>query len=502
MKGDVSLWVEVRALLGLRWRMVRQTRVQMLFLLLVVAVTGLLVLGTLAAPGLPSSYDIGMSTLLGSLLLLFPILVFMSGMAAGGGVEAIPASHLVAYPVSPRTVFMVSLILTPLNVAWTAQVIAMVWLASAVFSRYFDQAAGLLLVGAFIVTATLLGLAVSWTVTGLRSSWWGRRATEALLATVLVGLAWPVVTGGVDGAFERLPLAEVAVALLLPGPTRPWVWAGILAVALPLSVLAGFRATAWALSRRDDGTRAAAGRSLRRRVLSGGQLAALMAIDRASVLRSRPVRRGLVLFSIVPGLAAAASGMPWRDIVIIPGLVATGAALLFAINAFSIDGSGAAWLESSPRSVDLAFASKALTVAWFTSLVVGLSLLVAAIGARSVPRFGDAAVILLCVTSTVAASTAVAMRQSIRRPFKADLTSPRDTPAPPATMTAHSLRLAATAVLVGMAFVVAIRLPSITPAVGLAVVVLALAVLHLTRSAMLWRQAQRRAAVIAAVAYG
>src|SRR4051794_41953804 len=71
-------------------------------------------------------------------------------------------------------------------------------------------------------------------------------------------------------------------------------------------------------------------------------------MDRASVWRSRSLRRGLLVLGILPGAAAALADLPWSSLVLLPALVSAGAGLLFGVNAFCLDGPGAVWLGSLP----------------------------------------------------------------------------------------------------------------------------------------------------------
>ena len=89
----------------------------------------------------------------------------------------------------------------------------------------------------------------------------------------------------------------------------------------------------------------------------GRDFAALVRIDRASVWRSVPLRRGLVVLACSPGLVALAGDLDWDTLTILPGLVASGGALLFGVNAWCLDGRGALWRESLPVAAGLAFPS-------------------------------------------------------------------------------------------------------------------------------------------------
>ena len=112
--------------------------------------------------------------------------------------------------------------------------------------------------------------------------------------------------------------------------------------------------------------------------------AALLRIDRASVLAvaadaPRPGR---------PRLCAR----PGRDrrrpavdpVIVLPGLVASGGALLFGVNAWCLDARGALWRESLPVSAGLAFTVRANVLAEF---LLAASLLTVAARPRSAPAY-------------------------------------------------------------------------------------------------------------------
>jgi hypothetical protein len=71
-------------------------------------------------------------------------------------------------------------------------------------------------------------------------------------------------------------------------------------------------------------------------------------LDRAAVRRSAPLRRGLASLAVIPSGVAAASGLPWPLLPLLPGLVDPASGLLFGVNAFALDGQGALWRETLP----------------------------------------------------------------------------------------------------------------------------------------------------------
>src|SRR5207244_1793777 len=77
-------------------------------------------------------------------------------------------------------------------------------------------------------------------------------------------------------------------------------------------------------------------------------LAELVAVDRASVWRSSSLRRGAIVLAVLPGAVAMLAHPTWESLALLPGLVAAGAGLLFGVNAFCLDGAGAAWVATLP----------------------------------------------------------------------------------------------------------------------------------------------------------
>src|SRR6185503_18087388 len=79
---------------------------------------------------------------------------------------------------------------------------------------------------------------------------------------------------------------------------------------------------------------------------------------------------------------AALAGLDWPSLVMLPGLVAAGAGLLFGVNAFCLDGTGALWLASLPGDERVLFRAKAQVVAEVCTVAVVLAV------AAGVPRAG------------------------------------------------------------------------------------------------------------------
>ena len=138
--------------------------------------------------------------------------------------------------------------------------------------------------------------------------------------------------------------------------------------------------------------------------------------------------------------------------VLLPGLVAAGAGLLFGVNAFCLDGSGALWLSSLPHPPQLAFWAKTRVLLEVCSTAVVVALLAGGLRSGALPTPTELATAVGAATACCLSVTASCMGLSVRSPHRADLQGSRDTPAPPATMAAYSVRLATLTTLTGIAF--------------------------------------------------
>jgi hypothetical protein len=269
-----------------------------------------------------------------------------------------------------------------------------------------------------------------------------------------------------------------------------------------LAVLAGRRTCAWAL-RRPTGTSPGdpTGR-VRRRRPAAGPFAEVRAVDRASVWRSPSLRRGLVVLGLLPGAIAAGAGLDWPSLVLLPGLVAAGAGLLFGVNAFCLDGSGALWLESLPRRPAAAYWSKVLVVAEVCVVATAVTVVAGALRTPRPPTPGELAALLACTGATSLRVVAVCMHLSVHRPHRADLRGPRDTPAPPGVMALYSARLAVSTTVLALVFA---GLAEVAPwqwSVLLAAPVAALSLRRLAVVARQWEDVTVRTRVAGTVASG
>jgi hypothetical protein len=435
--------------------------------------------------------------------LAFVVTTATAVLFGGGGREALPADQAVAYPLGPTTDHLAGLVMAPLNLAWLLQ--AWTLLASvAVLTRGGYTWAAIVPVVLWLVAATMGIQWLSWVVEYVRR---GRRGELVVrTAGVLVGLTIIAVVA-TGHLLEAVLYTPAAWASSLPylgadGDWLNWLFGCLMlvAAACALALLgAGAARRTWtrpATTQARVETRRYAPRAFPR-----SDLRALVAVDRGSVWRSAPLRRGLVLLSLLPVVVAFAGRLDWLMVPVLPGLVASGGALLFGVNAWALDARGAVWRESLPVQPRTALVARAwvlvevLTAASVATLVI--------CGWRAGSPTAAELSAALCATVVIALRTvASGLRWSVRRPFSVDLRSVRATPAPPLVMVAYSTRLAVAATLTGLVFSVVGRLFPWGYSVVLAVLLAATSVVSLWWTARLWSQSTVRSRVVETVASG
>ena len=428
----------------------------------------------------------------------FLLVAVVSAIASAGGRELLSREHAVAFPVSPTTDHVGALLLAPLNLAWLVQ--GWVLLGAMAFALGPDgllpaQLGVLLWLGA----ATAVAQAVAWSVE------WVRRGPHgvALVRAVAVGLgllaAGLQLGGHLAAALDRLPTRVLVVGLVDGWTVRWFVTAGVeLAIMLGAVVLGGLAAHAAARRTPRDEQRA----ETRRHAVRGAprsDLAALVRLDRASAWRAVPMRRGLAVLAVGPGAVALAGAVPWSSMTILPGLVVSGGALVFGVNAWCLDGRGALWRESLPVAPATVFTARVVVLAEFLIAASGASLLLASLRAGA-PTAAEVSA-LLCIWVVVLVQVlGASMRFSDQRPYAVDLRSSRASPAPPLLMVGYSARLAVSTTLTSLVFSGLSRQPLWELSLLAAVPLLAWSLLRLRRTRARWLAPHDRARVVAAVA--
>jgi hypothetical protein len=441
--------VQLRALALLRWQMIRTPGVRLSLAFAAVVVVYLLESVTtsaalLSAPALSASVELAPAAFLG-----FGVLAVVAPLTAGGGLELVPSDQLVAYPVRPATQFLGGLLLAPVNLVWLVQLLVLA-AETAYLTLDRSRFTGVLTTTAFVICLTVVGQAIAWTVVGLRQSRGGRRAVTATTLLVLAFIVGIVrLRAGVS--VLRMSPTHLVVRAIEDGPNTRWALTTVaLMVGSALGLVGGFRACSWALRRPADGGRTAADRELRRRPGHRTALTELLALDRASVWRAPALRRGGLVLALLPSLVALGGAIPWQTLIVLPGLVTAGAGLLFGVNAFCLDGSGALWLASLPYNPALAARSKLIVLSETVAAGAVLALLTGSLRSPGSPTGTE--VVAMAASSVACAILVVAtcMSLSVLRPHRADLRGPRDAVAPPGALAAASARLALPAAFVGI----------------------------------------------------
>jgi len=454
----------------------------------------------LSLPGAgDSARALDVLTLLPTAYAGFALLAIVSGVASGGGRELVPHEELVAYPVSPTTDHLGALLLAPLNVAWLLQSWTLLGLVSYGVGWTHLLAAPLLGAVLWIAAATAIGQAVAWLVEGVRRRRHGLGVVR-LLAVGLVGTGAVLqVSHRLAPMLDALPTRWLVVGGLHAFDRRWWLTIFVQLVLLLGAVVAGGIPAhlAGRLVPRDE-LRAESGSHAPRRT-PHSDLGVLLRIDRASVWRAVPMRRGLAVLAVAPGLIALAGALAWEQLLLLPGLVASGGALLFGVNAWCLDGRGGLWRESLPVGPGTVFAARAIVLAEFLVVASGVTLALGALraGVPTVTELSATVAVWLLVTLQVVGG---ALRWSQLRPYAVDLRSARATPAPPLAMLGYSTRLAVTTTFTSVVFQLLARTDAWAAPLLLAAALGCWSGLRLLRTRDAWVDPVVRARVVTTVA--
>jgi hypothetical protein len=437
---------------------------------------------------------------LGAAFAGFLLLAVSSAMGSGGGRELLSRSEAAVHPISPVTEHLGALLLAPVNLAWLVQT----WGLLAV-TALVAPSGGLLgaqvVVLAWVLAATALGQAAGWAVEGVRRTSHGVvvvRAGGGAVVAVLAGLHLAGLLGPLVRSLPTTWVAETAQT-----PDWPLVVVLLLALAV-VGVVVGARPAAWALGlppreelRVQSGVHEA--RHAPEPRWGSPDRALLRRLDRDSVWRSVGMRRGLMVLGLGPGLVALVAGLEWSSVMVLPGLTASGAALLFAVNAWCLDGKGMVWRETLPVSSADVFDVRTLVVAECMAVVSGVTVVLALLR-NGLPPLVVGVAVLSCWLVVVVQVLAIVMTWSVRSPYGVDLSSPRATPAPHAAMAGYAGRLSLVTTLTALLFTGLSAVPwAWVPAVA-ALPFLAWSTRRLVRARRRWLVGDERARVVLTVA--
>lgn len=382
----------------------------------------------------------------------FLLLGISASMGGGGGRELLSRSEASIHPVSPLTEHLAALALMPLNVAWLVQAWGLFAVTALVVSDGRVAGAQMVVV-AWILAATTVGQALGWAVEGVRRTTHGVALVRTALAFVALGIGTLHLTDRLSSTLTALPTTTLTEVMVTD--RWPVAAAGLLAVAAFALWVGAFPAR-WALGLppREE-LKVASGVHEARPVpeprWGDPDSALLRRLDRGSVWRSVGMRRGLLILGTGPGLVALVMGLTWGSVMMLPGLAASGAALLFGVNAWCLDGKGMVWRETLPVAASRVFDARAAVIAECLVVVSGITVALALVR-NGVPPVQVGLSVASCWVVVVVQVLATSMWWSVKSPFSVDLSSPRATPAPHAMMAGYAARLSLVTTLTGLVF--------------------------------------------------
>ena len=426
------------------------------------------------------------------------VIAIVSAIASGGGRELITREQGVAFPVSPASDHLGALLLAPLNIAWLIQ--AWLLLGAAAYGMGAAELASMqpvLLL--WLALATAIGQLVAWTVEAVRRHRHGIVVIRVVISALVVGAVLVQLSGRTTSLLDRIPTLWLVIGGLQDFTGR-WVLTIVVELVLLLLVVGLGVVPATLASRQmpHDELRMEADTHTPR-TMPWSDLSALLRLDRASVWRAVPMRRGLAVLAIGPGLVALIGDLPWSSLTILPGLVVSGGALLFGVNAWCLDARGALWRENLPATPDLVFWVRVLVLAEFLALASLATILLASLRA-GVPSASELMALVCTIVVVTVQVVAASMRWSEQRPYPVDMRSARATPAPPIVMVGYSARLAVSTTLTGLVFSGLARVPEPSVSLFVAIIFVAWSSIRLVRAGQRWTLPATRARVITTVA--
>jgi hypothetical protein len=427
------------------------------------------------------------------------ILNMGSAIASGGGRELISHDQAAPYPISPTTDHLGALLLAPLNISWMIQ--AWLLLGSVSYSvlpgKLVQAEVGMLL---WFLMATALGQVVAWSMEAVRRCPAGIAISRCLLIAAGTAACVIQLTGNTTGVLDRVPTVWF-FAGITSDPLTLRFWATILVLVLgTLAAVAAGAVPAHLAAKRMPRDEARMETDQHEpRPMSRSVLGVLVRTDRASVWRSVPMRRGVLVLAVGPGLVAVFGDLQWAQMTILPGLVASGGALLFGVNAWCLDGRGALWRENLPASPTALFDARTVVLCEFLGVASLITILVGALraGLPDGQEFAALVATLVVVTLQVVGAS---LRWSIQHPFPVDLRSARATPAPPAAMVGYSARLATCTTFTGLIFSGCAHVPDWRLSLIVAMPCVLWSATRLVRTRRRWEDPFTRALVVSTVA--
>ena len=477
----------------------RPLRLRIAMGLALLAVLGLTVLAAVVPTqvDLPADLIPQVRLYLPAAVLVFLLTSVVSGVSSGGGRELLPADQAVAFPIGSTTDHLASLLWAPLNLAWLVQAWTLVASAAIVGGRG-HLGATILPMLLWVAAATAVAQAVAWGVEIVRQSPHGVLAVRVVWGVLGGAVLVASLTGRAVTAARALGGSLIAGTSSAGSEGRWGVWLlGCVAIVVlgALAVWGGAWAAGQAARRPPRSQSTVETRVYAARPDTRSDFLAMLRIDRASVWRSAPLRRGIIFLAILPMLVALAGQLRWETIPVLPGLVASGVALLFGVNAWCLDARGTLWRESLPVAPRVALAARTWVMVEML-LVSGIATLVVC-SVRAGPPARVEQLLATVVAALVISVRIVAssLRWSVRHPYAMDLRRARATPAPPGVMLGYSARLALTSSVTGLLFSAFGQTLAWSWSVGLGALLLATSAVSLVRTARRWDDPVARAVV-------
>jgi hypothetical protein len=471
---------------------------------LIVAILGGLTVAACSVPMLlPGAHESSgrardVVLLMPSALAGFLALALVSSVASGGGRELLNRDQGVAFPVSPTTDHLGALLMAPLNIAWLLQ--AWTLLGSVAYALPMaDIPAALVVVLLWIVVATAIAQVVAWSLEAIRRRRFGKLVVRGIVLAVGAVALGLQLDGKVGDVLDQLPTVAL-VARAVNGFDEGWLVAVLFELTVIVAAVVVGAVPAHLAARRPplDEARVESGQYAARRT-PATVVGMLMRLDRGSIWRSVPMRRGITVLGVGPGLVAVMGDMEWPTMTILPGLVASGGVLLFGVNVWCLDARGLLWRENLPVRAVQVFAARALVLSEFVLAASVVTIVLAALRA-GIPRPAELSAIACLVVVVTVQVVATGMRWSSQRPFPVDLRSARATPAPPIVMVGYSTRLALSTTFTGLTFSVLARIPDWRLSLLVMVPFVAWSGLRLRRTVRAWEDPADRSRVVMAVA--
>jgi hypothetical protein len=428
----------------------------------------------------------------------FALLALFAAASSGGGRELLARDPAAIHPVSPTTDHLGALLLAPLNIAWMLQ--AWLLLGSAAYGvGPGSLVAAQVVVLVWLAFATASAQMLAWSLEGVRRVPHGISVVRGL-NVVFFGIALGLqLSNNLTDVFDEIPTRWIVLGML-DGFTGRWaLTVGLGVVSLVVAVALGAVPAHIAAHRIPRDELKVESGSYPARTVPRTVLGTLVRADRASVWRAVPMRRGLLVLALGPALVALLGNLQWSTMTILPGLVASGGALLYGVNAWCLDSRGALWRESLPVPASVVFDARAYVLGEFLLAASVLTVVVAGLRA-GVPRPAEATALAAALAVITVQVVGAAMRWSSQHPYAVDLRSSRATPAPPSRMVAYSARLALVTTVTGLAFSVVAQAGAWPTPLLLAVPMLAWSTYRLRRTRATWSDPVERARIVTTVA--